>query len=67
VEIALDLDSSARAVEQAQLDSDQLAAATVAHDFDCESAAGLTDQRGDRDTQGVINSPGRDFDPDRGS
>ena len=44
-QLALDLDSSARGVEQPQLHRDQLASPAGAHDLDREPA-GLPDERG---------------------
>jgi hypothetical protein len=64
--IALDLDSSACGVEQAQPHSDQLALPAGAHDLDREPAAGLPDDRGNRDAEGALHSPGRDLHLDRG-
>ena len=65
-QLAFDLDASAAGVEQAQLHGDQLASPTGAHDLDGEPAAGLADQRGDRDAQGVVHALGGDVHLDRG-
>ena len=53
-------------VEQAQLHGDQLASPAGAHDLDREPAAGLADERGDRDAQGALHALGRDVHLDRG-
>ena len=50
-QVALDLDAPAGGVEQADPHRDQVASLAGAHDLDREAAAGLADQRGDRDAQ----------------
>ena len=59
-------DPPAGGVEQAELHGDQLASPAGAHDLDREPAAGLPDERGDRDAQGALHALGRDLHLDRG-